>query len=125
MSTVTETRSAAAVREIPLLAMIALKKTSFAGSGGAVITSIAMIACIKKLISKGRLPISVKNVKSFSYKNTKFFEKLVRRKSKDADLVILGFTPEHLDIMEKDVFLKHPKLQETLFVMAGEDIYIT
>lgn len=77
------------------------------------------------MISKVRLPISVKNVKSFSYKNIKYFKRLVRRKSKDADLVILGFTPEHLAIMEKDVFLKHPKLQETLFVMAGEDIFIT
>jgi hypothetical protein len=78
---------------------------------------------IKHLISKGRLPISVKNVKSFSFKNTKYFERLVQRKSREADLVILGFTPEHLAIMEKDVFLKHSKLQEILFVMAGEDIY--
>jgi amino acid transporter len=80
---------------------------------------------IKTLISKGRLPISVENVKSFSYKNRIYFEKLVRRKSKKADLVILGFTPEHLGIMGEEVFKKHPKLQETLFVMAGEDIYIT
>jgi hypothetical protein len=80
---------------------------------------------IKKLISKGRLPISVENVSSFSYKNSKFFEKLVSRKSRKADLVILGFTPTHLNVIGEDLFKKHPKLQETLFVMAGEDIYIT
>ncbi len=80
---------------------------------------------IKRLISRGRLPITIKNVKSYSYKNRRNFEKLVNRKSKIADLVILGYTPEQLDREGTDLFNKHQKLQETLFVMAGEDIYIT
>lgn len=80
---------------------------------------------IKRLISRGRLPITLKNVKSFSYKNKRHFDKLINRKSKNADLVIVGFTPEQLEKDGAELFKQHKKLQETLFVMAGEDIFIT
>ncbi|MCK5558960.1 MAG: amino acid permease, partial [Thermoplasmata archaeon] len=79
---------------------------------------------IKRLISRGRLPITLKNVKSFSYKNKRYFDKLINRKSKNADLVIVGFTPEQLEKEGAELFKQHKKLQETLFVMAGEDIFI-
>ncbi len=80
---------------------------------------------IKRLISRGRLPITIKNVKSFSYKNKRYYDKLINRKSKNADLVIVGFTQEQLEKEGAELFKQHRKLQETLFVMAGEDIFIT
>jgi hypothetical protein len=80
---------------------------------------------IKRLISRGRLPITLKNVKSFSYKNKRYYDKLINRKSKNADLVIVGFTAEQLEKEGAELFKQHRKLQETLFVMAGEDIFIT
>ena len=59
------------------------------------------------------------------YKNKKSFTKLVNKESKNADLVILGFTLEQLKIDGKAVFEQFNELQDTLFVYAGEDIFIS
>ena len=80
---------------------------------------------IKHLIAKGRLPITLKNVQSFTYTDKESFDKLIYRKSKNADLVILGFTQRQLDEMGQELFKQHPKLRETLFINAGETIYIS
>ncbi|WP_455391843.1 hypothetical protein [[Eubacterium] cellulosolvens] len=83
------------------------------------------ISKIKHLIAKGRLPITPKNVESFTYTDAESFNKLIYRKSKSADLVIIGFTQRQLDEMGIEVFKQHDKLRETLFISAGESIYIS
>ena len=80
---------------------------------------------IKDLISRGRLPISVKNVKALVYTEDEPFKKLLYNRSKTADLTVVGFTPEQLDAMDTGVFTQYEELQETLFVCAGEDILIS
>ncbi len=83
------------------------------------------ISEIKHLIQKGRLPITLKNVQSFTYTDKKSLDKLVQRKSKNADLVIIGFTQNQLDKYNIEVFKQHEGLRETLFICAGERIYIS
>jgi amino acid transporter len=83
------------------------------------------ISRIKHLIAKGRLPITLKNVQSFTYTDKDSLDKLIYRKSKNADLVILGFTQRQLDEMGQELFKQHPKLRETLFINAGETIFIS
>ena len=83
------------------------------------------ISEIKHLIQKGRLPITLKNVQSFTYTDKKSLDKLVFRKSKNADLVIIGFTQKQLDKYGVEVFKQHEGLRETLFISAGERIYIS
>jgi amino acid transporter len=80
---------------------------------------------IKDLISRGRLPISVKNVKALVYTEDEPFKKLLYNRSKNADLTVVGFTPEQLSSMNVEVFTQYEDLQETLFVCAGEDILIS
>lgn len=83
------------------------------------------ISKIKHLIAKGRLPISLKNVQSFTFTDSESFRKLIYRKSRTADLVIIGFTQKQLDEMGIEVFKQHDKLRETLFINAGQSIQIS
>lgn len=80
---------------------------------------------IRSLISKGRLPISVKNVKSLLYTDEESFKKILYNRSENADLTIMGFTPEDLEEKGAELFQEYEGLQETLFVSAGEDIFIS
>ncbi len=83
------------------------------------------IAQIKHLIQKGRLPITLKNVQSYTYTDKKSLNKLIYSKSKNADLVIMGFTQKQLEKYGVEVFNQHDKLRETLFISAGEIIHIS
>jgi amino acid transporter len=83
------------------------------------------ISEIKHLIQKGRLPITLKNVESYTFTDKKSLHKLIHRKSKNADLVIVGFTQKQLDKLGVEVFKQHEGLRETLFISAGERIYIS
>jgi amino acid transporter len=83
------------------------------------------ISKIKHLIAKGRLPITLQNVQSFTYKDKESFNKLIYRQSKSADLVIIGFTQKQLREMGLELFKQHEGLRETLFISAGESIYIS
>ncbi len=85
----------------------------------------ARVKEIKDLIEKGRLPISVKNVKSLVYSDQEKLKDMVHNRSSGADLTILGFDPERLDQEGPVIFTEFPELQETLFVSAGEDIELT
>lgn len=80
---------------------------------------------IKRLIAKGRLPIALKNIESYTYTDKKSMDKLIYRKSRAADLVIIGFTQRILNDQGVEVFKQHNELRETLFVSAGETIYIS
>ena len=83
------------------------------------------VSKIKHLIQKGRLPITLKNVQSFTYKDKESFNKLIYRKSKNADLVIVGFTQKQLDNEGIELFKQHEKLREVIFISAGEYIHIS
>lgn len=80
---------------------------------------------IKHLIQKGRLPITLKNMESFTYTDRESLGKLIFRKSKNADLVIIGFTQKQLDQMGVELFKRYERLRETLFISAGEYIHIS
>ena len=83
------------------------------------------ISNIKRSIAKGRLPIVLRNIKSYTYTDKESLDRLVYRKSKDADLVIIGFTERILTEQGIVVFMQHSNLRETLFVSANESIYIS
>jgi hypothetical protein len=77
------------------------------------------------LIAKGRLPIVLKNIQSYTYTDKESLDRLIYRKSKNADLVIIGFTEKILNEQGVEVFKQHYNLRETLFVNANEPIFIS
>jgi amino acid transporter len=79
---------------------------------------------LNELIARGRIPISPKNVKRVPLIEDVSFDELVNFHSDEADLVITGFS---LTKMREDrgEFLKgFEKIQDILFVRAGEPILI-
>ena len=80
---------------------------------------------IIRLISKGRFPIAVKNVKSFTYSSPEHLKKLIYYNSRSADLVIFGFKKEELDREGAELFKQYFNLKETLFISANEEIHIS
>ena len=80
---------------------------------------------IIRLISKGRFPIAVKNIKSFTYADKKRLENLIHYHSGCADLVILGFDMKELETEGIELFKRYSELPETLFICANEKIYIS
>jgi amino acid transporter len=83
------------------------------------------ISNIKRLIAKGRLPISLQNIQSYTFTDKKSLDRLIYRKSKDADLVIIGFTRRVLMEQGVEIFKQHSDLREILFVNAEESIHIS
>lgn len=80
---------------------------------------------IVPLISKGRFPIAVKNIKSFTYADKKRLENLIHYHSASADLVILGFKRSELDAEGPELFKRYFDLPETLFICSNEEIFIS
>ena len=80
---------------------------------------------IIRLISKGRFPILVKNIKSLTYSDEERLQKMIYHYSGSADLVILGFNKKQLDEEGAELFKKYFKLPETLFICANEEIHIS
>ncbi len=79
---------------------------------------------LKEMITSGRLPASMQNVRVFPTDENTDFAALVERRSSDADLVILGFTEERLIEKGVELLQRHPTLQDTLFVSAQERVSI-
>jgi len=79
---------------------------------------------LNTMISEGRLPISSKNLQIIPTDDRVDFAALVEKRSYAADLVILGFTEVKLREKGRDLFLRHPVLQDVLFVSAEETIFI-
>jgi len=80
---------------------------------------------IIRLLSKGRFPIAVKNVKSFTYSSKEHLKKLIYYNSRSADLVIFGFKKEDLEKEGAELFKQYFNLKETLFISANEEIHIS
>ncbi len=81
-------------------------------------------ALLNLMISEGRLPISHKNLQIIPTDDQVDFAAMVERQSYAADLVILGFTEERLRDKGTELLLRHPVLQDVLFVSAEETIFI-
>lgn len=76
------------------------------------------------MVEEGRIPISPKNVDIIPTTDKSNFQQLVIDRSATADLVLLGFTDARLQRLEEELFKRHPKLRDVLFVNAQEDIFI-
>jgi amino acid transporter len=79
---------------------------------------------LSEMISSGRLPVSSKNVKVIPTDERSDFPRLVRSRSAEADLVILGFTEQRLKEKGRELLLRHPDLSDVLFVSAQERVLI-
>jgi len=78
-----------------------------------------------QLIDEGRIPISRKNVISVEREENQTFDDLVCRESSSADLVITGLSIKKL-YQDKGKFVQgFKKINDILFVRAGQDILIT
>ncbi|MFC1541402.1 amino acid permease [Candidatus Latescibacterota bacterium] len=79
---------------------------------------------LNDLIIKGRIPISLNNVKQIPLSKDIGFDELVNQYSESADLVITGFSLSKMNL-DHGVFLKgFDKIKDILFVRASEDILI-
>jgi amino acid transporter len=79
---------------------------------------------LEEMITSGRLPVSEKNIEVIATDAKSDFGRLVRDKSVDADLVILGFTAERLRQKGFELLLRHSELSDVLFVSAQERVSI-
>ncbi|HEX5041580.1 MAG TPA: amino acid permease [Candidatus Polarisedimenticolaceae bacterium] len=79
---------------------------------------------LEEMIVAGRLPISPKNLRVIATDADVDFDALVERSSRDADLVILGFTEERLSEKGVKLFRRHPALKDVLFVLAEQQVLI-
>jgi len=80
---------------------------------------------LNAMIAQGRIPISHKNVVQVPITEADVFDKLVSERSKDADLVITGFSLNKLKA-DDGAFLKgFDRIPQILFVRAGQEILIT
>jgi amino acid transporter len=79
---------------------------------------------LMQLIEEGRLAISGRKLQVFPTDDRIDFSRLVEAKSADADLVLMGFTERRLSSKGSELLLRHPKLNEILWVSARESIAI-
>jgi amino acid transporter len=81
-------------------------------------------AHLNQMISEGRLPIASKNLQVIPTDDRVDYNALVENRSASSDLVILGFTEARLREKGAELLLRHPGLQDVLFVSAEETIFI-
>ncbi len=80
---------------------------------------------LSELIDRGRIPISQKNVQKIPWnKKQKTYETLISENSKDADLVIMGFSLDKLTKEQGAFFKRFTGIKDVLFVRAGQKIII-
>jgi hypothetical protein len=76
------------------------------------------------MITEGRLPITMKNLSIFPTDAHVDFAAMVKKRSSSADLVVLGLTEARLREKGTELLLRHPSLQDVLFVSAAETVAI-
>jgi hypothetical protein len=77
------------------------------------------------LVRKGQIPISPSNIQVHPLEPEERFDEFVSETSESADLVITGFSVEKMK-QDKGEFLKgFGKIEDILFVQAGQEILIT
>jgi len=78
-----------------------------------------------RLVKKGQIPISSSNIHVLPLEPERSFDEFVSETSESADLVITGFSIEKMN-QDKGEFLKgFVKIEDILFVRAGQEILIT
>lgn len=80
---------------------------------------------LESMMEGGRLPIRKENVIFHSVDDAAHYHALVEASSAEADLVILGITPERLAEKRAELLRRYPNLSQVLFVAAAEDIRIS
>lgn len=73
---------------------------------------------LKELIQEGRLPISPTNIQLIPQLKEEKIDKIINKKSADADLTIVGYNSEHIEQESEVTFNKYPDLGNILFVSA-------
>ena len=76
------------------------------------------------MISEGRSPIAAKTLQVIPTDDRVDFNSLEENRSASADLLVLGFTEGRLREKGMDLLMRHPSLQDVLFVSAEETIFI-
>jgi amino acid transporter len=79
---------------------------------------------LHSLIHEGRLPISEKNVKFLAVDSKEQYAEEVASNSRDADLVVTGFSVDALREEGGAAFLKHEELNDVLFINAQRELVI-
>ncbi len=79
---------------------------------------------LDKLIKEGRIPISLRNVQLVPHTPDQPFDALACEISQDADLVLTGFSVEKLQKDQGEYLRGFNKLNDVLFLHAGEEILI-
>jgi amino acid transporter len=74
------------------------------------------------MIREGRIPVSPRKVEIIGTDDRIDFSSLVQAKSSEADLVVMGFTEERLRQKGAELLMRHPSLNEVLWVAAHERI---
>ncbi len=81
-------------------------------------------ARLSEMITSGRLPMSTKHLEIVETDDRSDFNEIVESRSRDADLVIVGFTERHLENRGGELFRDFPALKDVLFVCAQQRILI-
>ncbi len=79
---------------------------------------------IKALIAEGRMPVSEVNIRYMPVNDVESFREAVARYSSTADLTILGYDMQGLRERREDLFRKHSRLGDVLFVHSPLGINI-
>jgi amino acid transporter len=79
---------------------------------------------LREMISTGRLPITEKNILVIPTDDRSDFARIVAEHSAEADLAILGYTPQRLREKGFALLQRHPELRDVLLVNAQERILI-
>lgn len=76
---------------------------------------------LSMLIEAGQLPISQNNIEFIVRKIDIEVRSIINQKSRDADLVILGFRGEAVKQIGEDIFKKYDEIGNVLFVNTAEE----
>ena len=80
---------------------------------------------LRALIRTGRLPISDRNLEMIPQTRDVERRVLIREKSRDADLIILGFRSEAVKRLKDDIFRGYEGVGNVLFVNTTKEIGLT
>ena len=115
---------AVAVEIRDIVARAAIQQIIPAPANQVVVASAAVEGVVAFAVEDQVIPIAAKNLQVIPTDDRVDFDALVEKASSTADLVILGFTEDRLRDKGADLLLRHPSLQDVLFVSAEETIFI-
>ncbi len=78
----------------------------------------------RDMCEQGRLPIPERNIRFLEAASSEAYDALVRERSANADLLIVGMTRESLADRRKQRLVRHPNAKHVLFVLARQDLDI-